>query len=224
MQTRINRIGLFLFAVLIGAQGWNGSSAQGFGKDSFSMAIDKWAKSEEVSISPSAHDLIVSTFNENKGRLKDYGGDVVWKGGTRTLNQTLVLYYLSDLRDLKAAKKSGVFSTPASMSQNPNKGGEQGITTEWKTSELVMSDVEAYTVEEFIKEVEPVLKGKKGELHTISKPPGAAIILDKTRRGFTEKISIEEAGEHRISVVGRGLSCSQTVIVPEGGSVTFQCP
>ena len=88
-----------------------------------------------------------------------------------------------------------------------------------------IGDVENYPVKKFISEVEPVLKGKKGELRTISEPTGASIVLDNGRRvGLTEKITIEKAGEHPITVFGKGVRCSGNVTVLDGGTVTFQCP
>jgi hypothetical protein len=201
------------------------SFAQTASEDSYSTAMKVWEKSENLSVSPQAKDLLVSEFGEFSERLKEFGGNVRWKDGTRTLNQTLVIYYLSDLRDRKVAEEQGGNAIPAPKSQGSDARNDRGVTTEWKFSTIGVLDVEAYPVKEFIAKVEPVLKGKKGELHTVSQPSGASIILDKIKKpGLTEKTTVEEAGEHDIRVVGRGVRCSDKVNVPDGGTVTFHCP
>jgi hypothetical protein len=199
------------------------SLAQTLGDDSYATAMNLWQKSENLSVSTEAQNLIGSGFREFGGQLNDYGGNIRWKDSTRTLNQTLVIYYLSDLRDRKIVQGGNAILAPTP--QGLGARNDRAATSEFKFSTLGVSDVEAYPVRQFIVKMEPVLKGKKGELHTTSRPTGAAIILDNTKKkGFTEKITVEEAGEHPILVVGRGMKCSDKVNIPDGGSVTFHCP
>jgi hypothetical protein len=204
-------ISMAIFMLLLDVHIEDSSLAQTLGEDSYATAMKLWQKSENLSVSTEAQDLIGSGFREFGGQLNEFGGNVRWKDGTRTLNQTLVIYYLSDLRDRKIAEEQRGNAVPA--------------TTEYKFSTIGVPDVQAYPVKEFIAKVEPVLKGKKGELHTTSQPSGAAIILDNTKkRGFTEKITVEDAGEHPIRVVGHGVQCSDKVNVPADGTVIFHCP
>jgi hypothetical protein len=182
----------------------NSSLAQTAGEDPYSGAMKVWSKSQNLFISEQAENLITSGFDEFSVELTGFGGNVRWKNGTRTLNQTLVTYYLSDLRDLKVAKSHPAFIV---------------------SSRIEVPDVEAYPVKEFFSKNSSVLNGRKGELHTVSQPSGASIVLDNLKkRGFTEKITVEEAGEHSIQVVGNGVQCSDKVTVPDGGTVTFHCP
>jgi hypothetical protein len=195
------------------------SLAQTASSDSYAAAMNTWEESQNISVSSQARELIVSGFDEFRGRLSDFGGNVRWKDSTRTLNQSLVIYYLGDVRDHKVDKERGGIAISAPL------GRSSSETSEWRFSTIESRDVEAYPVKEFIAKVEPVLKGKKGELHTISHPPGASIVLDDVKKkGFTEKITVEDAGEHRIRVFGGGLDCRDKVTVPDGGTVRFQCP
>jgi hypothetical protein len=199
--------------------------AQTAGEDSYSAAMKVWEKSENILVSAQAQNLIVSGFYEFSGELTEFGGNIRWKNGTRTLNETLVTYYLSDLRDLKVAKNLGRSAIPFPLGQVPGAKSSQGVTTELRPSMIGVPDVEAYPVKEFITKNRSVLKGKKGELHTVSRPSGASIVLDNVRKkGFTEKITVEYAGEHPIRVDGQGVQCSDKVTVPDGGTVTFHCP
>jgi hypothetical protein len=201
------------------------SFAQTLGEDSYATAMKLWQKSENLSVSTEAQDLIGSGFREFGGRLNEFGGNVRWKDGTRTLNQTLIIYYLSDLRDRKIAEEQGGNAILAPPAQDPGTRNDRAVTSEFKFSTIGVPDVQAYPVKDFIAKVEPVLKGKKGELHTTSQPSGAAIILDNVKKkGLTEKTTVEDAGEHPIRVVGRGMQCSGKVNVPDGGTVTFHCP
>lgn len=201
------------------------SLAQTHDEDSYAAAMKLWEKSENLSVSTEAQDLIGSGFREFGGRLNEFGGNVRWKNGTRTLNQSLVIYYLSNLRDRRIAEEQGGNATPAPTVQGSGARNDRAATSEFKLSTIGVPDVQAYPVKEFIAKVEPVLKGKNGELHTTSQPSGATIILDNSKkRGFTEKITVEDAGEHPIRVVGRGVQCSDKVNVPDGGTVTFHCP
>jgi hypothetical protein len=183
------------------------SKSQTPSQDSYSMAMKDWEKSQKLTITPKAQDLISYAFEQNKSKLTEFGGERVWKGSTRTLNQTVVTYYLSDLRDLKVS--SGGFSR-----------------SEWKGRSIEASDVEAYPFRDFLTKLDPVLNGRKGELHVISDPTGASIQLDGAPRGNTEKITVESAGDHRIVVKSKsgGLQCEDKVNIPDGGSVTFHCP
>lgn len=183
------------------------AKSQTLGEDSYSMAMKDWEKSQKLTISPKAQDLIRYAFAQNKAKLTELGGERVWKGSTRTLNQTVVTYYLSDLRDLKVSS-----------------GGVSG--SEWKVRFIEASDVEAYPFRDFLKKLDPVLNGRRGELHVISEPTGAAIHLDGASRGNTEKITVESAGDHRIVVRSKNgsLQCEDKVNVPDGGGVTFHCP
>lgn len=167
------------------------------------MAMKEWDKNQKIAISEKAQGLIRIAYEQNKPRLAEFNGERVWKGTTRTLNQSVVIYYLGDLRDLKVASEG-----------------------QWKQLSIEASDVEAHPFNDFLKGLAPVLKGPKGELHVISQPTGAAIRLDGAPRGNTEKITVESAGDHQIVVKSKtgGLQCNDKVIVPDGGSVTFHCP
>jgi hypothetical protein len=200
-------ISMTALMLLLGIPIEDSSLAQTQGEGSYAAAMNLWQKSENISVSTEAQNLIGSGFQELGGRLNDFGGNVRWKDGTRTLNQTLVIYYMSDLRDRKIAEEQS-----------------RVATSEFKLSTIGVPDVQAYPVKEFFAKVEPVLKGKKGELHTTSQPTGAVIILDNVKEGLTEKIRVEDAGVHTIRVVGRGVQCSDKVYVPDGGTVTFHCP
>jgi len=193
--------------------------------DSFKFAMKAWDKGERPAISEGAKDLILSSFKENTPKLSDFGGGAEWRGSSRTLNQTLIIYYLDDLRDLKLGAKLGAPVTGRWMGQMPDmKGSAKG---EWRQFSIEESDVKAYPVAEFLSKLQPVLSGSKGELHVVSDPTGAAIILDKQSRGTTEKITVEHAGEHEITVTFNtaGLqSCKDKITIPAGGSLTFHCP
>jgi hypothetical protein len=215
---------LFLGAAL--GQVANISRSQTYSSDSYSMAMKLWEKDEKVTISAGARDLIGSSFKQNQKRLSVLGGDQKWKGGDRTLNQTLVIYYLDDLRDSKARPEPEASATPVPMKQAPAETKDQLPRGEWKSFAIELADVEAYPVNAFLNKIEPVLKGNKGELHVLSDPTGAAITLDKESRGNTEKTTVERAGEHDIAVSStKGhLRCADKVRVPADGSVTFHCP
>jgi hypothetical protein len=167
--------------------------------------MKSWGEDEKVDISPRAQDLISISFKENKSKIAMVGGDRVWKDSDRTVGQTLVNYYLADLRDLDAQKTGS-------------------STVEWKPAAIKSSDVQAYPLDEFLKKLDPVLNGPNGELHIVSQPTGASIVLDKSSRGNTDKITVERAGKHRIVVKSKVLSCSDDINIPDGGSVTFHCP
>jgi hypothetical protein len=179
----------------------NSSSSQTAAK----LWMKSWGEDEKVDISPRAQDLISTSFKENKSKIEMVGGDRVWKNSDRTVSQTLVNYYLADLRD-RDSERTG---SPASQ---------------WKPASIKSSDVEAYPLNEFLRKLDPVLNGPKGELHIISQPTGASILLDKSSRGNTDKITVEIAGEHRIVVKSKVLSCSKDINIPDGGSITFHCP
>jgi PEGA domain len=204
--------GVLLLAAGIG-QVTNISPAQTFGNESYTMAMTNWEKSEGVRISPSARDAIASSFKQRNAQVADFGGDRTWKGSDRTLKQTLVIYYLSDLRDLKAGGESRIHPTPVPMIKRAD-------------FRIEVSDVIAYPVEKFLDTIQPVLKGPSGELHVTSDPTGAAITLDKTSRGNTEKITVETAGKHRIIVSSKknSMRCEDDIKIPAEGSVTFHCP
>jgi hypothetical protein len=172
-------------------------------RDSYSMALKEWEKSEKVGVSDQAQFLIRDAYQRKKSRLAEFGGERVWKGTTRTLNQSVLVYYLGDLRDQKA-----------------------GTDFTWKSMTIEAADVKAHPFESFLDTLEPVLKGARGELHVVSEPTGAQIRLDGSPRGSTEKITVESAGEHKIVVKGKGLGpqCEDRLVVPDGGTVTFHCP
>jgi hypothetical protein len=167
--------------------------------------MKSWGEDEKVDISPQAQDLINTSLKENKSKIAMVGVDRVWKDSDRTVGQTLVNYYLADLRDLDAQKAGS-------------------STGEWKPASIKSSDVQAYPLDEFLRKLDPVLNGPNGELHVVSKPTGASIVLDKSSRGNTGKITVERAGKHRIVVKSKVLSCSDDINIPDGGSVTFHCP
>ena len=60
-----------------------------------------WEKTEGVPVSANARDAIASSFEQHNTLFTDFGSNRIWKGSDRTLKQTLVIYYLSNLRDLK---------------------------------------------------------------------------------------------------------------------------
>jgi hypothetical protein len=195
-------------------------------RDSYKMTMSAWGKDEQITISSGASELIDFSFQQNRGRLLKFGGDRKWEGTGRTLNQTLVIYYLGNLRDLKAAtkKKPSVIPLPGSQVQGRPK--TQTTLGEGDIDSIGEADVKAYPVNTFLGEIEPVLNGSKGELHVVSEPSGAAITLDTQSRGITEKITAERAGQHDIVVSSKKdkLQCKDKVVVPAGGSVTFHCP
>jgi hypothetical protein len=202
------------------------SRSQMSGTDACSMAMKHLEDRENLHVSPDARDLIGSSFKDWRVKLLELGGESGWKGSSRTLNETLVIYYLEDLRDLKAAKEFGGIGTPVPMNQDLADRGETSATGRWQKTWITVADVRAYPVEDFLTKVTPVLKGPKGELHVISEPTSAAITLDKATRGNTEKITVETAGDHQIRVTSQkgGLSCNDRITIPPGGSVTFHCP
>jgi hypothetical protein len=196
-------------------------------RDSYTMAIDGWEKSENISISPMAQDVIVSSFRRYDGLLADLGGDRRWKDSDRTLKQTLVIYYLSDLRDMKVGANSQTHPTPMQMEEKVGASQrEPGNTNRMAYAGVESSDVAAYPVDKFFTKITPILKDPKGELHVISKPTGAAITLDNTKRGNTEKITVESAGDHQIIVSSKkdSVRCQEKITIPSGGSITFHCP
>jgi hypothetical protein len=202
------------------------SRSQTSGTDACSLAMRHLEDRENLHVSPEARDLIGSSFKEWKGKLLELGGESGWKGSSRTLNETLVIYYLEDIRDLKAAKEFGGIGIPVPMNQAPADRGETSVMGRGQRTWIAVADVEAYPVKDFLSKVTPVLKGPKGELHVISEPTSAAITLDRASRGNTEKITVETAGDHQIRVTSKkgGLSCNDKINIPAGGSVTFHCP
>jgi hypothetical protein len=222
---RVESVGMLLLAAAL-SQLAHVSPAQVPGKDSYTMAMGTWEKSEKLSISPKARDVIAYSFQQQNQLIADFGGNRVWKDSDRTLKQTLVIYYLSDLRDLKAGSVSQIYPAPMEMNKNPDGMKDRTATGEMKVYGIDASDVSAYPVEKFLYSIEPVLKGPKGELHVISEPTGAAITLDNASRGYTVKITVESAGDHRIVVSNKkgSMRCADKVNVPEGGSITFHCP
>ena len=60
-------------------------------RDSYSMALKEWEKSEKVGVSDQAQFLIRDAYQRKKSRLAEFGGERVWKGTTRTLNQSVLV-------------------------------------------------------------------------------------------------------------------------------------
>ncbi len=182
-----------------------------------------WEKTEGVPVSASAQDAIASSFEQHNTLFTDFGSNHMWKGSDRTLKQTLVIYYLSNLRDLKSGSES-----PMMMNENADRMNERraGNASEMSAFGIEASDVRAYPVEKFLESIQPILKGPNGELHITSDPTGAAITLDKASRGYTEKITLETAGKHRIIVRSKknSMRCEYDVTIPKDSSVTFHCP
>ena len=195
------------------------SAPQRSSQQAYAMAMDGWEKDEKALIAPSAKELIASGFERHQGELAYLGGDQVWRGSDRTLKQTLVVYYLSDLRDLKTGGWSPNRSPSLPMAGNRGMSEVQG-------SGINSSDVQGYSVDEFFARIKQVLKEPKGELHVVSKPSGGSITLDNVKRGYTEKITVERAGNHSIVVAATNgaMRCEDKVVVPANGSVTFHCP
>jgi len=122
------------------------SLAQTHDEDSYAAAMKLWEKSENLSVSTEAQDLIGSGFREFGGRLNEFGGNVRWKNGTRTLNQSLVIYYLSNLRDRRIAEEQGGNATPAPTVQGSGARNDRAATSEFKLSTIGVPDVQAYPV------------------------------------------------------------------------------
>jgi hypothetical protein len=190
-----------LLVILLGGLVEESSLAQ-TAQDSYASAVDLWGSSFGISITDGARREILSGFRESRGVLADSREDRRWKNSDRTLGQSLVIYYLDDLRDAKTA--DFLLGSAATA--------------------IGIGDVDHYPVKEFISKVQPVLKARNGELHTTSDPAHARILLDGKKVGFTEKITVEVAGRYLITVSGRGVNCSDYVTIPDGGSVTFHCP
>jgi hypothetical protein len=169
------------------------------------MWVKTWGDDEKIDVSQEAQRLIGVSFKENKPKLAQVGGERTWKNGTRTLNETLVKNYLDNIRDLKTQRS--------------------GPIAEWKVRSIERSDVQEYSLKTFLSDIYPVLNGPNGELHVISDPTGASILLDKSSRGNTEKTTVERAGRHHIVVNNKkGLQCSDDIYIPDGGTLTFHCP
>ena len=86
----------------------NSSSSQTAAK----LWMKSWGEDEKVDISPRAQDLISTSFKENKSKIEMVGGDRVWKNSDRTVSQTLVNYYLADLRDRDSERTGGFVPNP----------------------------------------------------------------------------------------------------------------
>ncbi len=193
---------ILLFAVM---EALRGAPTQFGEKDTCAAMMKSWGQQEKIRISSDAQNLIEAGFARNMTKLAVVDSDRKWRGGERTLKQTLVSNYLDDLRDSKRSREGSAYD-------------------ELKLYSIEASDVDAYPVAEFLGKVEPVLKGPKGELHVTSTPTGATIRLDKSSRGNTDKITVETAGKHRIVVQSKTLSCSDDINIPDGGTLRFQCP
>jgi PEGA domain len=225
IMTRALAVAAMVCAALLGARQTQ-LLGQTIGSDRYEMAVRTWEKYEKLPLDAAARNVVIESFDRHKGDVADFGGDHRWTGSQNSAAQTLVAYYLSNVRDVKLEGKSrgGFEGLPNKkvLGDTRDAGAVSPSARNGFTIEL--SDVDHYTVDQFFKDLRPLLNSAKGELHVVSDPSGARITLDTADRGFTEKTSVEKAGDHEIVVRGNTLSCSSKITVPAGGSYTYHCP
>jgi hypothetical protein len=201
-----------------------GSGRGSFGSDEKATA-KAWSTAENVRIDEPVFDYVSEGFRRHAGELDTLGSDHKWEGKNYTVGQTLVQYYLCDVRDLKYAAQGS--QRPAPWAGDPRSlPGDRPLSALQASFAISMADVERYTVDKFFDDLHHLAGRQIGELKVSSTPSGGIITLDGHRRGLTFRVSAESAGDHPISVEISGglITCSETITVPAGGSISYQCP
>jgi hypothetical protein len=200
------------------------SGRQSFGLNERATA-QAWSAAQNVKIDEPVFAYISEGFQSHAKELGTLDSDHKWQGKDYTVGETLVGNYLCNVRDVKYSAQTG--PGPVPWTRDPGSMlGEKPSATFQTGFAIGMADVKRYTVDKFFDDIRHLEGQKIGELKVSSTPTGGIITLDGNQRGLTFRVSAESAGDHpiRVEISGGLITCSETITIPAGGSVSYRCP
>ncbi|HET6930797.1 MAG TPA: hypothetical protein VFI45_10800 [Candidatus Acidoferrum sp.] len=186
-------------------------------EQSYFDTVKAWESSEKRTVSPKVEKAIASAFAQYDPEFLD--GDIAWKDSRRTLKQTLLICYLDRLRD-----RFPSFEEVGPVGKRPPPEDREMELEDGATYDIERYDVARYTVDNFMRDVRPVLTGHKGELVVVPGELPSSVTVDGHEIGRAGTISVESAGEHRILVRNKVRHCGGKIVVVDGASSVFPCP
>jgi hypothetical protein len=93
-------------------------------------------------------------------------------------------------------------------------------------STIDRADLTKFTFTEFLARQYPSEAVPKGYLTVISVPPGAEIMINGEKKGYTDKPLVIRPGTHQVSVRSSDnrLSCTDKVEIQRDQPVKYRCP
>src|SRR5260370_15293368 len=99
-MTRTLAIAVFVCVALLVSRQIR-SAGQTSGTDAFRMAMSSWETSENLKVEALARNLVLQSFDRHKGEVANFRGDHRWTGSENRATQTLLAYYLGNVRDVR---------------------------------------------------------------------------------------------------------------------------